>query len=58
MTIMEEVSKVFGTYLTEKTFEREIKILDTSGRITQRKMLDLLIVIIKYLYANEKSTPV
>jgi len=58
MIIMDEVSKILGIYIKPETLDKEIAILDRSGRISQKKMLELMVVIIKYLYEQEKGTPI
>lgn len=58
MKILEEVSKILGVYTTEKSLDEDVRVLETSGRFTQRKEHELLILIIKYLHGLEKSIPV
>jgi hypothetical protein len=55
MKIMEEVSKILGVYITDKTLDKDIEVLEISGRFTQRKEHELLVAIIKYLYERENT---
>lgn len=56
MKLYEEISKILGVYVTRDTISREVKILDVSGRVTQRKMLELIMLLIKKLGENDGET--
>jgi len=49
MNIYEELSRIFGTYLTKDNFEAELKILDQSGRVTQRGLLEVIVILCKMI---------
>jgi hypothetical protein len=56
MKIYEDVSKILGVYVTRDTISREVKILDVSGRVTQRKMLELIMLLIEKLGESNGET--
>jgi len=56
MKILEEVSKIFKIYITNKSLEKDIKTLDETGKFTQRQEHELLIKIIQYLYERENTS--
>ena len=58
MKIMEEVSKIFKIYITRQTIDREVRVLETTGKFDDRKEHDLLVLILKYLHDNETYTPI
>lgn len=47
MNIYEELSKLLGTFVNKDNFEKELAILGQSGRVTQRVMLDMIILLVK-----------
>lgn len=55
MKTIEELSKILGIYLTRESMDREIKILQSSGGISQRHIIDIIIMIIKKLDDYEKK---
>lgn len=60
MNIYAELSRILGTYITKDNFETELKILDQSGRVTQKGMLDILVILCKMIdeTTNKTSEPV
>ena len=55
MKILDEVSKILGVYTTAKSLDEDVRVLETSGRFTQRKVHELLVAIVKYLHDLEQS---
>lgn len=57
INIYEEISKILNTYLTRETIDRDIKLIDASGAITQKKLFDIIMALIKYVdqQSNEKT---
>ena len=47
MNIFEQLTKILEVYLTPKNIDEEMKILEISGRITQRKMNEVIILLCK-----------
>lgn len=58
MNIFEELSKILGLYITRDTVDREVKIIDSTGRLTQRKLLEILIMICKKLDEERPSSSI
>lgn len=53
--LMQEVSAIFGIYVTAANIDREMKILEQTGKFTTREVHELLILIIKKLNERELS---
>ena len=53
MNIYDKVSDILGTYITKDNFDKELSVLNKSGRITQKTMIDLIVLLIKAY--DEKS---
>lgn len=53
MNIYDKVSDILGTYVTKDSFDKELKILNKSGRITQKTIVELVVLLIKAY--DEKS---
>lgn len=58
MKILEEVSKIFKIYITRETIDREMKILETSGKFTTREVHELLVTILKHIHDSETHSSV
>lgn len=56
MTILEEVSKILKIHTTEKSLDGDVKMLEVSGKFTDRVSHGMLIMIIRYLHEREKDT--
>lgn len=54
-TIFDELSTILGLHITRDTVDREVKIIDSTGRLTQRKLLEILIMICKRLDGLEQK---
>ena len=55
MKIMEEVSKIFKIYITDKTLDKDVEVLENTGKFTQRVEHELLVKILHYLYERENT---
>jgi len=51
--IREDISKVLGYRIEKDRWEESIKALDSAGKITLRKVLDMVIVVCKHIEKNE-----
>jgi len=51
--IREQASDILGVYIEKGHWDKAIKRLDISGRITQKQLLQLIIMLCKHL--DEKS---
>jgi predicted nucleic-acid-binding protein len=58
MSIMEEVSKILKIYVTEKTIDEDVRVLEIQGKLDQRKIRELMVMIIKHIHDRESSTTV
>jgi len=56
MKILDEVSKILKIHVTPNSLSEDVRILETSGKFDQRKIRELLVMIIKYLHDREAST--
>jgi len=54
--IRERISRILGIRIEKDRWDETIKAVDTSGKITLRKVLDIVIELCKYLEENEKRT--
>lgn len=56
MKIMEEVSKILKIYVTNKTIDEDVRVLEVSGKLDYRKLRELIVMIIKYLYERDNGS--
>ena len=55
---MEEVSKILKIYVTDKTIDEDVRVLEVSGKLDQRKMRELIVMIIKNIHDRETSSSI
>ena len=55
MTIREEVSQALGIHIEEDGWSRALKNLDTAGMLTKRRLIDMIIIVLKRLEADENT---
>ena len=53
MTIREAASIILEYRIEKDGWDRAIKVLDTSGKMTQRKLLEMIVMICKKLEQGE-----
>ena len=49
MNLYEELSKILGTYVTRESLDRDLKVIDSSGAITQKKLFEIIVLLVKYV---------
>ena len=51
--IRDEISKTLGYRIEKDRWDESVKALDTAGKITLRKVLEMVIVVCKHIEKNE-----
>lgn len=54
MTIREELSNILGIYVEPNKIRKQIKEMDTNGMITQKRMLQMIIMLCERMEKLEK----